>query len=58
MKLQTDDPEICSMLIFQKGSWPSFSTIFFVCMIFQEKHFSSYILLTDQISLSDWLCDM
>ena len=26
-----------------------------LCMIFQEKYFPCYILLADQISLSDWL---
>ena len=38
IKPQTIDPEVCSILIFQK------------ILIFQEKCLSCYILLTDQIS--------
>ena len=53
MKLQTVEPEICSILIFQKGPGTSFSNIF--CMIFEEKIFSRNILLTDPISLSGCL---
>ena len=51
-KLQTIDPEIYSILTFQKGVWEQFlHHILFI--IFQQKFFSCYILLTDQISLSD-----
>ena len=53
MKLQTVDLEICSILILKKGlgvvSPPYFP------YDFQEKYFSSYILLTTQIFLSDCL---
>ena len=53
MKLQTVDLEICSILILKKGlgvvSPPHFP------YDFQEKYFSSYILLTTQIFLSDCL---
>ena len=52
IKLQTIDPEIYSILIFQKRVWDQFLH-HILCMIFQEKCFSCYILLTDQISLSD-----
>ena len=51
IKLQNIDPEICSILIFQKRAWEQF-LYHILCMIFQEKCFSCYALLTDQISLS------
>ena len=54
IKLQTIDPEICSILIFQRKVWYQFLH-HNLCMIFREKFFSCYILLTDQISLSDCL---
>ena len=53
IKLQTTDPEICSILIFQRRVWEQFLHHIW-CMIFQEKYFC-YILLTDQMSLSDFL---
>ena len=53
-KLWTIYPEICSILIFQKRVWDLF-LYFILCMIFQEKCFSCYILLNDQISMSDSL---
>ena len=52
IKLQTIDPEICSNLNFQKRI-QFFHHI--LSMIFQEKCFSCYILLTDQILLPDCL---
>ena len=54
IKLWTIDPEICSIFIFQKRVWDYFLHQI-LCMIFQEKYFSCYILLADQISLSDCL---
>ena len=54
IKLQTIDPGIYSTLIFQKRNWDQFLHHIF-CMIFQEKCFSCYVLLTDQISLFDCL---
>ena len=54
VKLQTIDSEICSISIFQKRVWDQFLH-HILCMIFQEKCFSCYILLTDQISLPDCL---
>ena len=42
------------MLNFQKSGWDQFLH-HILCMIFQEKCFLCYILLTDQISLSDCL---
>ena len=48
------DPEICSILIFQKRNWEQFLH-HILCINFQEKYFSCCILLTDQISLSDCL---
>ena len=56
VKPQTIDPEIeiCSILIFQKMVWDQFLHQI-LCMTFQEKCFSCYNLLTDQISLSDCL---
>ena len=51
LKLYSVDPEICSMLIFQIRVWKQFLQ-HILCMIFQQKCSSSYILLTDQISLS------
>ena len=46
IKFQTVDSQICSILIFRKKYETNFSTTF--CMIFQEKFFLCYILLTDQ----------
>ena len=54
LKLYTTHPEICSILIFQMRVWEQFLQ-HILCMIFQQKCFSCYILLTDQISLSDCL---
>ena len=51
MKLQTIDPEICSIFIFQERIWEQFLHSI-LCIIFQQKCFSCYILLTDQILLS------
>ena len=45
---QTIYPEICAKLIFQKRVLDQFLH-HIQCMIFQEKIFSCYILLTDQI---------
>ena len=50
VKLQTTDPGIRSISIFQKRVWKQFLH-HILCMIFQEKRFSFYILLTDQFSL-------
>ena len=50
-KLCTIDPEICSILMFQIRLWEQFLQ-HILCMIFQQKCSSYYILLTDQISLS------
>ena len=50
LKLYTIDPEICSILIFQIRVWEQFLQ-HILCMIFQQKCSSCYILLTDQISL-------
>ena len=52
MKLQIIDPEICSILFFQKRVWEQF-VHYILGMIFKEKCFSCYILLTDQILFSD-----
>ena len=52
LKLYTINPEICSILVFQKRVWEQFLH-HILCMIFQQKCFSCYILVTDQISLSD-----
>ena len=48
------DPGICSILIFQKRVWDQFLH-HNLRMIFQEKYFSCYILLTYQISFSNCL---
>ena len=50
LKLYTIDLEICSILIFQVRVWELFLQ-HILCMIFQHKCSSCYILLTDQISL-------
>ena len=55
IKLQIIDPEMCSILIFQKKVWNQFLH-HILCMIFQEKCSSCYILLTDQIALSACFC--
>ena len=51
---QTVDPEMCSILIFYKMVW---DWLFHhaLRMIFQEKYFSCYILLTDRILSSGLL---
>ena len=54
LKLYTIDPEICSSLIFQIRVWGQFLQ-HILCMIFQQKCYSCYILSTDQISLSGCL---
>ena len=54
IKLLTIDPEICSILIFQQRVWGQFFHHIF-CMIFEEKCFACYTLLTDQMLLSDCL---
>ena len=47
LKIQTVAPEICLILIFHKRFCSGFSTPFCIlCMIFQEKYFSCYTLLT------------
>ena len=51
LKLYTIDPDICSILTFQIRFWEQFLQ-HILCIIFQQKSFSCYILLTDQISLS------
>ena len=48
------DPDTCLNSIFQEKAWNYFLHPI-LCMIFLEKYFSCYILLTDQISLSDCL---
>ena len=50
INLQTINPEICSILIIQKRAWKYFLH-HILCVIFQEKCFSSYILATHQFSL-------
>ena len=54
IKVLDFDLEICSILIFQKRVWGEFLH-HILLMIVKEKYFSCYILLTDQISLSDCL---
>ena len=54
IKLQTIDPEISSILVFQKRGWEQFPH-HILCMIFQQRCFSCYILITDQILLPDCL---
>ena len=46
------DPEICLNLIFLESVWEWFLH-HILCMSFHEKSFSCYILITDQIALSD-----
>ena len=50
-KIQTVDPEIQSTLVYKKESKASLFTTFRVRFI--KKNVLCYILLTDQISLSD-----
>ena len=50
IKVQGIDPEICSILTFQKRVWKYFLH-HILCKIFQEKYFSCYILLIGIISL-------
>ena len=52
IKLQTIDPEIWSILIFQESVWEQFLH-YILCMNFQRN--VSCVLSTDQISLSDCL---
>ena len=52
VELQTIDPEICSILIFQRRVQQQFLH-HILCMTFHEKCFLCYVLLTDQISLSE-----
>ena len=52
IKPQTIDPEIYSTFFFQKWVWEQLLH-HILCMIFQEKCFSCYIQLIDQISLYD-----
>ena len=54
LKLQTIDSEICSILIFQKMVWEQFLH-HILCMIFQGKCFSCYVLLSDEMSIPDLL---
>ena len=53
-KLYTVDPGICSILIFQIRVWEQFLQ-HILCMIFQQKCSSCYVLLTDRISLPGYL---
>ena len=48
IKLQTIDPEISSILIFQKTIWEQYLRVI-LDMVFHKKCFSCYTLLTDQI---------
>ena len=50
---QTVHPEVCSIMIFYKRICDYIASYHILCMIFREKYFSCYILLTDQISLPD-----
>ena len=50
---QNIDLEICSILSFQKRVWEQFLH-HILCIIFRGKRFSYHILLTDQLSLSDY----
>ena len=50
LKLYTIDREICQILIFQIRVWEQ-CLQHILCMIFQQKCSSFYILLTDEISL-------
>ena len=47
--------EICLLLIFYERVW-NYLLRHILCMIFQEKYFSCYTLLTGQILLSGCLC--
>ena len=51
---QTVNPAISSILIFHKRVWVQLLRRI-LCMIFQEKYFQLYTLLTDHISLSGYL---
>ena len=50
LKLYTIDQEICSISIFQIRAWEQFLQ-HILCIIFQQKSSSGYIVVTDQISL-------
>ena len=52
IKLQTIDPELFFILIFQKSVWKQFLHQI-LCMISLDKCFPCYILLTNQVSFSD-----
>ena len=52
IKFSITDPEICSILVLWKRVWERFLH-HFLCIIFQQKCFSCYIVITDQISLFD-----
>ena len=54
LQVQAIDAEICSIQIFQERVWEEFLE-HILCMIFQEKCGSCYILPTDHISLPDCL---
>ena len=54
IKLETIDPEIWPILIFQKRAWEQFLP-HILHIIFQEKCFSCYIPFTGKILLSDQL---
>ena len=51
---QTFDPETCWISVICRRVWDQ-PLHHILCMIFQKKYFSCYILLTDQISLSGCL---
>ena len=53
IKFQTVDPEICSVSVFWRRARDWFLH-HILCMIFWDKYFSFYLLLTDQM-LSDCL---
>ena len=53
LKLYTVDPDIFLILVFQIGVWGQFLH-HILCMTFQQKYSTYYILLTDQISLSGY----
>ena len=54
IKFQTVDPEICSISVFWRRARDWFLH-HILCMIFWDKYFSFYLLLTDQMLLSDCL---
>ena len=50
LKLYTIHPEMCLIFVFQIKVWEQFLQRI-LCMIFQQKCYSCYVPLTDQISL-------